>query len=145
MARGLLDYFPLALAEVAHVSYVGNEQHNPGEEMHWARDKSPDHADCIVRHLAERGTLDEDGLRHTAKVAWRALALLQLELESENDPVPLDAGATYQSRYSSLLYRIDGNTLYVKFPNGRSWAESTIPLQEFRNDALGYVKLEEGG
>jgi len=30
IARGVLDYFPLAIAEVARVSYVGNQQHNPG-------------------------------------------------------------------------------------------------------------------
>ena len=83
MARGLLDYFPDACAEVANVSYVGNEQHNPGQEMHWAKEKSTDHADCIVRHLVDRGTIDTDGLRHSAKVAWRALALLQTEIENE--------------------------------------------------------------
>jgi hypothetical protein len=83
MARGLLDYFPDACAEIAFVSYVANAQHNPGEPMHWAKEKSTDHADCIVRHLVERGTMDTDGLRHTAKVAWRALALLQTELEHE--------------------------------------------------------------
>ena len=83
MARGLLDYFPNALAAVAEVSRVANEQHNPGEEMHWARGKSNDHADCIIRHLVDRGTLDDDNLRHSAKVAWRALALLEEELEAE--------------------------------------------------------------
>ena len=81
LARGVLDYFPDALAEVARVSVVGNEQHNPGEELHWARDKSVDHADCIMRHLIERGTWDTDGVPHTAKLAWRALALLQEEYE----------------------------------------------------------------
>lgn len=81
IARGVLDYFPLAIAEVARVSKTGNDQHNPGQEMHWARGKSTDHADCIVRHLIERGTIDTDGMRHSAKVAWRALALLQTELE----------------------------------------------------------------
>lgn len=81
VTRGVLDYFPNAIAEVARVSYLGNQQHNPGEELHWARDKSTDHADCIGRHLIERGGLDDDGARHTAKLAWRALALLQLELE----------------------------------------------------------------
>ena len=86
MARGLLDYFPDALAAVANVSFVGNEQHNPGEPMHWARGKSDDHADCLIRHVAERGTVDDDGLRHTAKVAWRALAMLQLELEQQASP-----------------------------------------------------------
>lgn len=83
VARGVLDYFPDAILEIAHVSYRANEQHNPGEPMHWAREKSTDHADCIVRHLIDRGRLDDDGLRHTAKVAWRALALLQTELEAE--------------------------------------------------------------
>lgn len=83
ITTGVLDYFPDALAEVARVSKVGNDQHNPGEPLHWARGKSTDHADSLVRHLLERGTLDSDGMRHTAKVAWRALALLQTELEEE--------------------------------------------------------------
>lgn len=86
MARGLLDYFPDALACVADVSRVGNEQHNPGQPMHWAKHLSTDHADCIIRHLVDRGKCDTDGLRHSAKVAWRALALLQTELE-EQQPV----------------------------------------------------------
>lgn len=81
MARGLLDYFPNALEAVARLSLVGNLQHNPGEEMHWAREKSADHADCIVRHLVDRGFVDADGVRHSTKVAWRALAMLQIELE----------------------------------------------------------------
>jgi dATP/dGTP diphosphohydrolase len=93
MARGVLDYFPNALMEVAHVSFVGNQQHNLGQEMHWAREKSTDHADCIMRHLAERGTLDSDGLRHSAKVAWRALALLQTEIEKAS----ADASASGRS------------------------------------------------
>lgn len=82
MARGLLDYFPDALAEVAKVSFIGNEKHNPGEEMHHARGKSMDHADCIVRHLVGRGGFDGD-VRESAALAWRALALLQEELEKE--------------------------------------------------------------
>lgn len=86
LARGLLDYFPAALAAVAEVSRVGNEQHNPGEEIHWARGKSSDHADCIIRHLVDRGSFDTDNLRHSAKVAWRALALLQEELEAAGLP-----------------------------------------------------------
>jgi hypothetical protein len=36
-----------------------------------------------MRHFLERGTLDKDGIRHSAKVAWRALAILQLEIEGE--------------------------------------------------------------
>lgn len=80
---GVLMYFPDALAAVAHCSMVGNETHNPGQPLHWARGKSTDQEDCLVRHLLERGTLDSDGVRHSAKVAWRALAMLQLEIEAE--------------------------------------------------------------
>jgi hypothetical protein len=83
ICTGVLDYFPLALAEIARVSKKGNDQHNPGQPLHWARDKSTDHADCLIRHMLERGTVDTDGQRHTAKVAWRALALLQEELEDD--------------------------------------------------------------
>ena len=86
LVTGLLDYFPAALAAVAEVSRVANEQHNPGQPMHWARGKSTDHADCIVRHLVDRGLTDSDGLRHSAKIAWRALALLQEELEAAGAP-----------------------------------------------------------
>lgn len=85
IATGVLDYFPLALAEVAHTSKVGNDQHNPGQPLHWERGLSTDHADCILRHLIERGTFDTDGVRHSAKVAWRALALLQTELENDQN------------------------------------------------------------
>lgn len=83
VATGVLDYFPDAVVAVAEVSFLGNEQHNPGEPLHWAREKSGDHADCLARHLIQRGTLDADGTRHSAKLAWRALALLQLEIETE--------------------------------------------------------------
>lgn len=83
LASGVLDYFPDALMEVAHCSYVGNEQHNPGQKLHWAKEKSTDDPDALLRHLKDRGTLDTDGVRHSAKVAWRALALLQREIEAE--------------------------------------------------------------
>lgn len=83
MARGLLDYFPDALYAVAELSRIGNEQHNPGEPLHWAKEKSTDEADCIIRHMIDRGKLDIDGVRHSAKVAWRALAMLQREIEAE--------------------------------------------------------------
>ena len=83
ITTGVLDYFPLAIAEVAKCSKAGNDQHNPGQPLHWARGKSTDHADCIPRHLIDRGAFDTDGIRHSAKLAWRALALLQIELENE--------------------------------------------------------------
>lgn len=81
ITTGCIDYFPLALAEIAKVSLAGNEQHNPGKPLHWDRSKSTDHADCVGRHLTERGKIDSDGQRHSAKLAWRSLALLEEELE----------------------------------------------------------------
>lgn len=85
IATGVLDYFPKALAEIARVSKVGNDQHNPGEPLHWAREKSTDEADALIRHFLERGKIDSDGVRHSGKMAWRALALLEKELEGIGD------------------------------------------------------------
>ncbi len=85
LCTGLLDYFPDALVAVAELSRIGNDKHNPGQPLHWAKEKSSDHADCILRHMVDRGTVDpDDGVRHSAKVAWRALAQLQIEIESED-------------------------------------------------------------
>lgn len=89
ITAGVLDYFPDAVAYVAYVSYMGNLQHNPGQPLHWNRGKSMDHADCAGRHLVARGTLDNDRVRHAGKLAWRALAILQHELEAAYDlPAP---------------------------------------------------------
>lgn len=92
LASGCLDYFPDALAAVARLSQAGNDQHNPGQPLRWDRAKSGDEADALLRHLSQRGTVDSDGIRHSAKVAWRALALLQKELEAE-EGAPLPRGA----------------------------------------------------
>ena len=81
LTTALLDYFPNALAAIALHSEYGSAKHNPGEECHWAFDKSTHHADCVLRHLSERGTVDpETGRSHTISCAWRALALLETEL-----------------------------------------------------------------
>ena len=86
--RGVLAFFPLALRAVAHVTHVSQRQHIPdGEEIQWDRTKSTDHADCLMRHLLDhaRGEeLDNDGLPHIHKVAWRALALSQEYEEAKN-------------------------------------------------------------
>lgn len=85
IASGVLDYFPDAIAEIAKVSWAGNQQHHPGAALHWDRTKSTDEADALMRHFMERGTIDKDGQRHTAKVAWRALAMLQKEIEYDQE------------------------------------------------------------
>lgn len=99
---GLLMYFPDACAAVASVSHKANEQHNPGEPMHWARGKSMNQYDTALRHMIDHRTgggfsmklnyenngwiierYDTDGERHLAKAAWRILAALQLDIEAE--------------------------------------------------------------
>ena len=75
---GVLAYFPAALAKVAHHSYLGNEKHNPGQPLHWARGKSDDHLEAAARHLTE-GDL--------TGAAWRVLAALQLQCEAEGAPM----------------------------------------------------------
>lgn len=82
---GLLKYFPDALLEVAYCSYVGNQQHHPDAPLHWDKSKSIDEPDALMRHLLAAGTLDTDGVRHSAKLAWRGLALLQRELDAERE------------------------------------------------------------
>lgn len=86
IATGFIDYFPKAIAEVARLSQIGNDQHNPNQRLHWDRSKSGDESDAMIRHFIERGSIDEDGVRHSTKVAWRALANLEKELEkAESD------------------------------------------------------------
>lgn len=96
--RGCLRYFPAALAGVSKTSKLGNDKHNPGQEMHHARNKSQDHGDCIIRHLLdvddlmaakERGeSLQEELiLNEVSSMAWRALALSQELHEKFGSPL----------------------------------------------------------
>ena len=85
LASGFLDYFPDAAAAVAECSKIGNDQHNPGQKLHWAREKSTEHADKLMGHFVRRGTIDSDGVRHSTKTAWRAMAFLQEEIEAARD------------------------------------------------------------
>ncbi len=88
IATGFMDYFPDAMAAVAELSRIANEKHNPGMPMHWSKDKSTDHADCLIRHFMQRGTWDTvEGVAilHSTEMAWRAMAILQLEIEASRD------------------------------------------------------------
>jgi hypothetical protein len=96
LCTGVLDYFPDALAAVAEVSRIGNDQHNPGQPLHWSKGKSTDHADCALRHFAERYEVDTDGGLHGAKAAWRMLADLQISIEAKR------AGMTYADYIARL-------------------------------------------
>lgn len=95
--RGCLRYFPAALAGVAKISKIGNDKHNPGEEMHHARGKSGDHGDCVIRHLIDvtdllsAGASKEEILNEVNQMTWRVLAFSQ-ELH-EKFGAPLAPGA----------------------------------------------------
>ena len=68
---GFLAYFPNAVAQVAHLSYLGNLQHHPDKPLHWDMDKSTDELDALMRHM-----IDEDWVH----VAWRSMANLERKL-----------------------------------------------------------------
>jgi hypothetical protein len=115
---GCVAYFPAALAGVAAHSKFGNDKHNPGEELHHARGKSGDHADCVARHLvdihdmlamlkrADAGEVWPDDLPFSDRSAlvaaiiaeanafsWRALAFAQVEIHEKLGGAPMAPAA----------------------------------------------------
>lgn len=88
MFTGLLKYFPDALAAVARHSWANNEKHNPGEPLHWSKEKSNDHKDCIVRHMTDIAARPDDAdfeIEELQACAWRALAALQIAIEAQQE------------------------------------------------------------
>ena len=83
---GVLKYFPDALKEVSKCSLAGNNQHHPNKPLHWDKNKSTDNEDALVRHLIDHSInpVDDDGILHLAKVAWRSLAALQIYLDKKD-------------------------------------------------------------
>ena len=82
----LMEYFPDTFLAVASVSIEGNKQHNPGEPLHWAREKSTDQMNTAFRHQFDYGRgvkIDTDGQYHLAKAIWRLSAQLQLDIEAD--------------------------------------------------------------
>lgn len=79
---GLLAYFPKTAVAIARLSLAGNIQHyGPGKPLHWNREVSADHQDCMIRHTMQSGTYDADGILHDVKAAWRALAQCEVTLD----------------------------------------------------------------
>lgn len=74
---GLFGYFPNALAEVARWSVAGNNQHNPGQPLHWDMSKSTDHKNKIFRHTLDAEEMNSEGFYEAIGAAWRALALAE--------------------------------------------------------------------
>jgi hypothetical protein len=109
---GVLKYAPAALAGVARISKRGNDKHNPGQEMHHARGKSADHADCILRHAVDVADIEAHIVRNfdtdpdvwaqsedvktlldeVSQLAWRALMWSQ-DLHERYGRAPLAPGA----------------------------------------------------
>ena len=82
---GFVKYFPNAMKEVAVCSRIANEQHHAGKPLHWDMDKSTDELDAMMRHLIDHISepIDDDGIRHITKVAWRAMAMLERVLTNK--------------------------------------------------------------
>jgi hypothetical protein len=81
---GVMLYFPDALMAVARLSKKANDKHNAGEPLHWSKEKSNDHGDCLTRHQLEPEKMDEEMQEiHAVHVAWRALAQLQIIIERQ--------------------------------------------------------------
>lgn len=79
---GVVLYFPDAMAAKARLSKAGNDKHNPGMPLHWARGKSTDHLECAIRHLMEPDAIDpETGETNLVAAGWRVDAALQLQQE----------------------------------------------------------------
>jgi hypothetical protein len=119
---GFWVYFPDAIAAVAELSRLGNDQHNPGKPLFWDRSKSGDELDALARHLTDHAkgvVLDADGVRHLTKNAWRAMAALQKALESKtfnpDDVLPEKCPVQdYPSRW------------LMRGPDGCEWKTSNV-------------------
>ena len=104
----LTGYFPDAIVEIVKVAVAGNVQHNPGEPLHWAREKSTDQMNTAMRHIFDHGmgnvydqeppeilaAIGGESTMHLAKAAWRLMAQIQLICEARqqgSNPVPVAA------------------------------------------------------
>lgn len=140
LVGGVLRYFPAALAGVAKHSKAGNDKHNPGEELHHARGKSNDHAECILRHLmdlqdlqahisrtAEKRQSEIDAVLAEANaLAWRALALSQ-ELH-ERFGAPLAPGAKLPELHTTFHFS-QGEPFGAKQPGAKQDAFRPTPRE----------------
>lgn len=88
--RGVMNYFPRALEEVAKVSGFGAQKY-----LWKGWESVPDginrYSDAMQRHVLKEAkgeeTDPETGLMHLAHAAWGALAVLELRLrKKENTP-----------------------------------------------------------
>lgn len=170
----LTKYFPRAVLELVKVCVVGNEQHNPGEPLHWARGKSMDQMNSIQRHLMDYGlgkrvendpatTRWKDGRGPSvrtlvlAHVIWRACAQLELDLEAESaaEAPPKVSAATMienpkRADLAKLVHCSAGQTANEAWNTARAWCEAPKATENVIGrwrelcDLLG-LKLREVG
>ncbi len=108
----LTQYFPDAFLEVVRVAIEGNRQHNPGEHMHWSREKSTDQMNTALRHQWDHTTVgakDNDGCYHLAKAIWRLSAELQLVIEQERSVGATRSEATEERNNDIYKYIDEGD------------------------------------
>lgn len=76
---GFVAYFPNAMAQVAHLSYLGNQKHHKDKPLHWDQSKSTDEKDCEMRHMidAMQAESHDEMVLELASKAWRAMADLE--------------------------------------------------------------------
>lgn len=81
--EGVIGYFRDAIYRLSRVSYDGNQQHNAGQHLHWARGKSTDQRNCVMRHLmaGEEYDYSDEAEKHIFSRLWRDMADAQLYLE----------------------------------------------------------------
>lgn len=84
------EFFPHALAELAHFSHKQQQKHNPDGPIGWARDKSIWSINRIFRHAMQGWMCWIKGDREGAKeefcsLAWRALEGLE-RMETKMEP-----------------------------------------------------------
>ena len=82
----MLAGFANALGHVCQADMVGAAKHL--DQYAWLDVPPDEHLDALFRHLFAhmRGEENPDGISHLSSVAWRALALLEIEACTEPAP-----------------------------------------------------------
>ena len=81
--------FPLALKAVAEVAEEGDAKHNGTVNSFLSIENGhQEYSEAMVRHILaeiiEGPTDPDDGILHSAKIAWGALARLEIELQNRD-------------------------------------------------------------
>lgn len=78
--------FPLAIEAVAEVSRAGDAKHNGTVQSYLSIENGhQEFSEAMVRHIlgeVTEGQYDAEDVRHSARIAWAALARLEIELEN---------------------------------------------------------------